>query len=81
MTRAFHSLLHFNLSNALWQNILCIPVFCGIFAFIICLLKDIILNENKYIEKLLIFLQKYYLIILFSLFISFIFNNIKKGVI
>ncbi len=78
MTRAFICILHFDFLGAIYNNILSIPIFIFIFYTLIMLFKDFIKNEYSYIPSLLIFLSKYYFVILLLLFISFIFNNLKR---
>lgn len=77
MTRAFIHILHFDFFGATYYNILSIPFFLFMFYSLIMLFKDFIKNEFSYIPNLLAFLEKYYILILFLLFISFIFNNLK----
>lgn len=76
MTRAFYSILDFDLINAFKLNILSIPVFIFIIFFLLNVFIDFIKNRFKFIPNLLKFFSKYYIIIIIILFISFIYNNI-----
>ena len=77
MTRAFTSILNFNFLDALYFNLLSIPLFIFIAYFSFRLIIDIINDEFIFIPNLLNFFKNYYWIFLFLIFISFIFNNIK----
>ena len=77
MTRAFLALFHFDFLEAIYQNILSIPLFCFLVISVFMLCKDFVKNEFRYIPKVLDFLGKYWIWILILLFISFIFNNLK----
>lgn len=78
MTRAFNSILFLNFVNALYYNILSIPLFIFITLSIVILIYEIIFNKFVYIPKLLESLSnKFVILILFlCIFISFIINNI-----
>lgn len=77
MTRAFLSIWHFDFLEACYQNLLSIPFFLFLVFFIFMLVKDFIKNCFSFIPKLLSFLGQYTILILFLLFISFLFNNLK----
>lgn len=77
LTRAFINILHFNLLEACYQNILSIPVFIFLIFSIFMLIKDFVQNRFSYIPSLLSFFEKYAILILALLIISFIFNNLK----
>ena len=77
MTRAFIAILNLNFLDALYFNLLSIPLFIFIAYFSFRLIIDIINGEFIFIPNLLNFFKNYYWIFLFLIFISFIFNNIK----
>ena len=77
MTRAFISILNFNFLDALYFNILSIPLFISIAYFSLRLVIDLIKNEFVFIPNLLEFFKNYYWIFLILIFISCFFNNIK----
>lgn len=77
MTRAFHSVMSFNLSK-LQYNILSIPLFLFIIITIIILLYEIIFNKWNYIPFILKKISNKHVIImiLFSMLLSMIINNL-----
>lgn len=77
MTRAFSAILRFDFLSALYLNILSIPLFIFIIYFIIRLFIDFLKNDYIFIPNLINFFDKYYIMFLFLIFISFIFNNLK----
>lgn len=77
MTRAFLAMLRFDFLSAIYYNILSIPLAIFLAYAIIRLIIDFIQNHSTFLEGVLKFLQKYYLIILLLLGISFLFNNLK----
>ena len=77
MTRAFRSILNLNFLDAIYFNILSIPLFIFIAYFSFILVIDLIKNDSIFIPNLLDFFKNYYWIFLILLFISFIFNNLK----
>jgi len=77
MTRGFIHIIHFEFLDALYQNMLSIPLFIFIAISIVLLIKDLFKNRFDYITNLLKFFQKYYILILILLEISFLFNNLK----
>ena len=78
MTRAFHSIISFDLISAIKYNILSIPLFIFIMISISIFVYEIITNQFQYIPKLLKVLSKRPIIffILFFFAISFLINNI-----
>lgn len=78
MTRAFWSILNFNFLDAVYFNILSIPLFIFIIYSVIRLCIDILKNTYTYITNLLNFFKTYYWIFLILMFISFVFNNLKS---
>lgn len=78
MTRAFHSILHFDFMEAFKYNILSIPLFIFIVCSTYILVYEIIVNKWNYIPTLVKRLSnKFILIIIFILLlISFIINNL-----
>ena len=77
MTRSFEAILHFHFLDAIWYNILGIPLFIFIIFSVIMLIKDFIQNKFTYISNLLYFFSKHYIFIFTLLIISFVFNNLK----
>lgn len=77
MTRAFTSILNFNFLDAIYFNILSIPLFIFIAYFSFRLVIDFLKNNFIFIPNLLDFFKNYYWIFLILMFISFIFNNLK----
>lgn len=79
MTRAFHSILSFDLWQATYHNLLAIPLFLFILYSMIRLGIEIIQNKFEYIPNLLeIFSHKSFFIILSVLLLfSFLVNNLK----
>ena len=77
MTRAFTYLFHFQLLDAIYQNILSIPLAIFLCYFIVHLVIDFVKNQFVYVPNLLQFLEKHYVSILILVFCSLIFNNLK----
>lgn len=77
MTRAFISILNLNFLDAIYFNILSIPLFIFIVYFSFRLVVDLIRNDFVFIPNLLDFFKNYYWIFLILLLISFVFNNIN----
>lgn len=77
MTRAIWSILHFDLLNACYQNMLSIPLFLFLILSVCMLIKDLVQNRFSYIPRVLHFFGKNAILILILLVISFIFNNFK----
>lgn len=77
LTRSFKSILQFDFYGAFNYNILGIPLF--IFGIITCigLIIDIIKNDNKTINNILVIFKKYYIIIIILVVITMIINNIR----
>ncbi len=78
MTRAFWALLRFDILDALYQNLLCIPLFVFLICSIFMLFKDFVQNRFSYIPSVLRFFERHWILIIVLLIISFIFNNIKS---
>lgn len=78
MTRAFKCILKFDLVESFSYNILGIPLFLFLCASFVSLVFDIIRNENSFENKLIKFLEKYYIIIIVLLVISLIVNIFRK---
>ena len=78
MTRAFNSVMSFNLIEAFQYNILSIPLFLFIIITIIILLYEIFFNKWIYIPFILKKMSNKHVIIviLFSLLLSMIINNL-----
>ena len=77
LTRSFRAILNFNFIEAIYYNILGIPLFiCGIILFISFII-DIIKNNNKTIIMINNILNKYYAAIVILVIITFIINNIN----
>ena len=77
MTRAFIAILNFNFLEACYQNLLSIPFFIFLFFSVCMLIKDFVQNRFSYIKHVFHFLEQYWVFILVSLIISFLFNNLK----
>lgn len=77
MTRAFHSILAFDIINAFHYNILSIPLFIFIVVSSLILVYEIFINQFRYIPKLLEVLSNKFVITVIFIFllISFILNN------
>lgn len=78
MTRAFHSIMSFNLIEAFQYNILSIPLFLFIIITILILIYEITFNKWNYIPFILKELSsKYVIIVIFSfMLLSMIINNL-----
>lgn len=76
LTRAFKSLLKFDIKSAIEYNFLIIPVIMFLVTMNIFLIYDIITNKDK-TKSLFMSIGKYYILIFILLIISGIINNIK----
>lgn len=79
MTRAFRLILNFKLIESFSYNILAIPLFISIVFMLIVLVNDIITNQNNLMKILDKIINKYHLLILGLLAISWI-VNIWRGI-
>jgi hypothetical protein len=76
LTRAFKSILSLKIYECINYNLLGVPIFIFITLLTIYLIYDIITN-NKKTEKLFNTLGKHYILIMITLIINGIINNIK----
>ena len=74
MRRVYDSLVSLDIVGSLQNNVLLIPILLIVLLVIVFLIKDIILNEEKTINKIKDILNKHYLIILILLILSYIIN-------
>lgn len=81
MTRAFSHIISFEFIDAFLSNILSIPLFIFIVFFIINLIIDFFKNRFIFIPKFLSFLEKYYIIIVILIILSFLYNNLFNKLI
>lgn len=77
LTRGFRAIFSLNLLEALWMNILAIPLFITVLLFIIMLFYGIITNKDLMYQKTIGFFNKYYKQVLLLVLISFVWNNLK----
>ena len=77
LTRSITSLLHLDILNSIYYNILGIPLFLFLVTSYLLIVIDIIKKRN-YLQSFLHRLSKYYLVIIILLIITFILNNIHK---
>lgn len=78
LTRAFKSILSFDLITATKYNVLSIPLFICIIIFIFSIIKDIVLNKETTIVFLNNIFKRHYVILLIIIFITMIINNINS---
>ena len=78
MTRAFNAILEFDIVTSFSYNILAIPLFIFFIFILVSLIFDIIKNEKTFENKLIKFLEKYYIIIIILLIISLIVNIFRN---
>lgn len=76
LTRAFKSLLKFDIYNAFKYNILSIPLAIIIVIAILHLIYDLIFGKNTFILGIKKFAYNYYILIILALAISFVYNNV-----
>ena len=76
LTRGFKELFKLNISKSLYYNILCIPIFIFFIYWFILFIKDIINKENKSIDKIILLLKNYWILIIILIVISWILNII-----
>lgn len=76
LTRGFRALFHLNLKEAIYYNILTVPIFLFLITIAIIYFIDIIKNKD-YLKKYFKFFTKYYYLIIILIIISMIINNIK----
>ncbi len=77
MTRSFEAILHFHFIDAIWYNILGIPLFVFIIFSLIMVGKDFLQNKFSYISNVLSFFSRHYIFIILLLIVSLVFNNLK----
>lgn len=78
LTRAFRSILSFDLITATKYNILSIPLFICMIIFIFSIIKDIILGKETTIMYLNNIFKRHYITLLIIIFITMIINNINS---
>lgn len=78
LTRAFRSILSFDLITATKYNILSIPLFICMIIFIFSIIKDIVLGKETTIVFLNNIFKRHYVILLIIIFITMIINNINS---
>ena len=78
LTRAFKSILSFDLITATKYNVLSIPLFNCMIIFIFSIIKDIVLNKETTIVFLNNIFKRHYVILLIIIFITMIINNINS---
>ena len=78
LTRAFRSILSFDLITATKYNILSIPLFICMIIFIFSIIKDIVLGKETTIVFLNNTFKRHYVILLIIIFITMIINNINS---
>ena len=78
LTRAFRSILSFDLITAAKYNILSIPLFACMIIFIFSIIKDIVLGKETTIMFLNNTFKRHYIILLVIIFITMIINNINS---
>ncbi len=78
LTRAFKSILSFDLITATKYNVLSIPLFICMIIFIFSVIKDIVLNKETTIVFLNNIFKRHCVILLIIIFITMIINNINS---
>lgn len=78
LTRAFKSILSFDLITATKYNVLSIPLFICMIIFIFSIIKDIALNKETIIVFLNNIFKRHCVILLIIIFITMIINNINS---
>ncbi len=78
LTRAFKSILSFDLITATKYNVLSIPLFICMIIFIFSIIKDIVLNKETTIVFLNNIFKRHCVILLIVIFITMIINNINS---
>ncbi len=76
LTRAFKSLLKFDIYSAFKYNILSIPIAIILSISIVELIYDLIFGKDTFLLNIKKFAYNYYILIILALVISFIYNNI-----
>lgn len=78
LTRAFKSLLKFDIYSAFKYNILSIPIAIILSISIVDLIYDLIFGKDFFILNIKKFAYNYYILIILALVISFVYNNIAE---
>lgn len=78
LTRAFKSILSFDLIIATKYNVLSIPLFICMIIFIFSIIKDVVLNKETTIAFLNNIFKRHCIILLIIIFITMIINNINS---
>ena len=78
LTRAFKSILSFDLITATKYNVLSISLFICMIIFIFSIIKDIVLNKETTIVFLNNIFKRHCVILLIIIFITMIINNINS---
>lgn len=79
MTRAWISIKNFDIIESFKYNILTLPIFIFSIISLLVLISDIILKKNRFINMVKYILNKYYILIIMFITLSFIIN-IYRGI-
>ena len=76
LTRGFRALFRGDIVSAFSYNILTIPIFLFLVIFLVLFVIDTLCNRN-FVSRYLLFVSKYYYILIILVIISFVFNNLR----
>lgn len=77
LARSFRAILNLDFYQAFKYNILGIPLFLFIIYSIFIIIKEIIKKQDNYLNNVLLFISKHYIVILFILIINMLINNLR----
>lgn len=78
LSRGINQLFNFDIKKAFEYNILSLPIFIFISTTIIWVIRDIIKKDDSYINNVMKFFEKWYMLIFILLIIVAVTNNINK---
>ena len=77
LTRSFKAIFDLDFYGAFNYNILGIPLFVISVMVCICMIIDIVRNDDRTIRYIFNFFKKYYVLVIILLIVSMIINNVK----
>lgn len=78
MTRAFIAIFNMQILDAIYQNLLAIPLAVFLVFSVLCLVRDLIYDTNHYFKNTIHLLTKYSSGMIIAIIVSFLWNVITN---
>lgn len=76
LTRSIHALMHLNIKDCFYYNILTFPIIGMVIFYIVLAIKDLIKKENKLFDTYFAFIVKYLWLFAILIIVSILYENI-----